>query len=182
MSRNAAMVACLPLLMMAGLQASAWTGTATSATPTAERLFPQVAPGMLLITAQCRSERGIWIGSGFLVGPRTLVTALHVLRPNGKATCTLQARQEGTRTMLRIDKYRGWPRQDIAVAHLSAPLGGYYFGITSRLPRATERVIGLGYSLANPLALNQGSVLAVGTYKGVPWIKMNLLGTHGSSG
>jgi serine protease Do len=132
------------------------------------------------VTSSC--ESGLYTGSGFLVGPQTMVTALHVVQDQDGTPCRSTARQDGTGRTARLMDYSAWSADDLAVVHLSAPLPGYYLTVASTPPHVGERVIGLGYSLANPLSLNQGTVARLTRINGIPYLLMNLFGGHGSSG
>jgi hypothetical protein len=135
---------------------------------------------MLFVASSCGS--GAYTGSGFLVGPQTMVTALHVIQDEDGTSCSSTAKQEGTGKVARISDYTAWPADDLAVAHLSVPLAGFFFQLAANAPTVRERIIGLGYSLGNPLSLNQGTIAELDVIGGVPYVFMNLFGGHGSSG
>ena len=135
---------------------------------------------MLYVTSSCESGR--YSASGFLVGPQTMVTALHVLQDKNGSSCESTARQEGTARTVRITDYEAWQADDLAVAHLSSPLDGFYFKVASTPPSVGGRIIGLGYPLGNPLSFNQGTVSKLSRIGGIPYLYMDLLGAHGSSG
>jgi hypothetical protein len=154
---------------------------ASTAADRPELLFSLVASGMLHVVSSC--SFGKYTGSGFLVGPQTMITALHVLRgPSGPSCSSSTVTQQGTDNVVRVTKYEAYTTDDLAVAHLSHPLTGFFFSIAPNTPSSGSPVIGLGYSLDNPLSLNQGTVVGPLEIKGVLGIGLNLLGAGGSSG
>lgn len=172
-------VLALAVGALAGVPAG-WAQT-DAAPLTPARLFGIVSSGMVKIVTPC--AKGLFVGSGFVVGPRTIVTAIHVLKPPGGGACKLSAvKQEGTGSAALIDQYDRYISDDLAVAHLSAPLNGFYFAIAPKGPSVGTRVEGLGYSLGNPLSFNQGTIVSLAQINQIDYIGMNLLGGHGSSG
>jgi S1-C subfamily serine protease len=146
-----------------------------------EQLFQAVASGMVYLSASCKT--GDWSGSGFLVGPQTIVTALHVLRGGSGPPCTrVTASQQGTTRVVRLTNWDSYPTDDLAVAHLASPLSGFFFSIAGSTPSAGDAAIALGYSLGNPLSLNQGSDEGLISYRGVPTLEFDLLSAGGASG
>lgn len=146
-----------------------------------EQVFAAAAPGMVRIITSCKGELGQ--GSGFLVGPRTIVTALHVLKPPGATGCTASTvKQEGTESAAVVDEVDAYQSYDLAVAHLSAPITGFYFGIAPTQPGVGTGVLALGYSLGNPLSFNQGSVIKYESVGPLSYVGLDLLGGEGSSG
>lgn len=103
------------------------------------------------------------------------------MRPRG-SICSSTAKQEGTGHTVTITSYDWYGADDLAVAHLSAPVSGYYFTIAPAPPKVGASIIGLVYSLGNPLSFNQGTVSSFATIAGIPYVFMNLLGAEGSSG
>jgi hypothetical protein len=110
------------------------------------------------------------------------VTALHVLQDDDGSSCASTVKQEGTGRTSHVTTYSASDAADLAVAHLSSPLSGFYFQLASSPPSKGARVIALGYSLGNPLSLNQGTVVSRDSISGLPYLFMNVLGGHGSSG
>lgn len=156
------------------------SSTSGGSDETAEELFPLVAPGLLKVASSCRS--GHYLGSAFLVGPQTIITDLHVLRDTDGSACNSTVRQEGTSRTARVTNWTYWAADDLAVAHLSQPITGYYFTLAPVAPSVGSKISGLGYSLGNALSFNQGTVLGHLQARGVPFLGLNLLGAHGSSG
>lgn len=164
----------------ASLGSSSGVEPGPAATVTPEAVFTATSSGMLFLTSRCKS--GVYTGSGFLVGPRTMVTALHVLQDPDGTSCSVTAKQQGTNRTTDVTYYEAWAPLDLAVADLSSPVTGFYFKIAQSSPAAGAGVIALGYSLGNPLSLNQGTVTGAATVKGVPYLLLNLLEAKGSSG
>jgi S1-C subfamily serine protease len=155
-------------------------GVATGTSISPEKLFGLVAPGMLFVTSSCTS--GEYTASAFLVGPRTIVTALHVLQDPDGSPCSSTVKQEGTGRTAQVTTYESWKGLDLAVANLSGPIKGFNFSVAPSPPSDGQSIVGLGYSLGNPLSLNQGTVSSRAVITGIPYLFLNLLGGHGSSG
>jgi hypothetical protein len=163
-------------------------GSSRAASP--GEVFTSDSSGMVQAVSVCRS--GTYVASGFLVGPRLMITALHVLEDvNGNGSeCATTVTQEGTGHKARVTRWARYYSSaskdvrttDFAVALLNAPLRGYYFHLSRSSPRPGQRVIGLGYSLGEGLSLNQGQVAYAISYRQVPELVLNLLGAKGSSG
>lgn len=171
-------VSALPMRQFAAPAPESRAALASGDRP--ERLFQAVASGMLYLSSSCKT--GEWSGSGFLVGPETLVTALHVVNAGGSPCARVTAKQQGTN---RVDRVTGWdsyPAEDVAVAHLASPLSGFFFSIAPTRPDIGASVISLAYALGNPLSLNQGTVTQLGQRDGVPGIHLDLLDAGGASG
>jgi Trypsin-like peptidase domain len=164
------------------------TPPSSSSHATAQQIFSRDSSGMVRIVTRCGGS--LWQGSGFLIGPRLLVTALHVLEPNGETACTATVRQEGTGRTARITNWSRWYTSkrsdlrttDFATAKLNTALTGYHFRVATSAPRSGQTVISLGYSLGQPLSLNQGHDIENTRQNGVPLLVMSLLGAEGSSG
>jgi hypothetical protein len=164
-------------------------GTASALTP--QQIFSDYSSGMLKVTSVCPT--GTYQGTGFLIGPQVMVTALHVLidESSGDAPCNVTVAQEGTGQKASVTTYSKWytvsstdeDSTDFATAILSSSLAGYYFNLSASSPAAGSSVIGLGYPLGLGLNLAQGTVSARGTSTGgLPLIAMSILQTHGNSG
>lgn len=79
---------------------------ASTAADRPELLFSLVASGMLHVVSSC--SFGKYTGSGFLVGPQTMITALHVLRgPSGPSCSSSTVTQQGTDNVVRVHQIRG---------------------------------------------------------------------------
>jgi hypothetical protein len=153
---------------------------------TPAKLFAADASGMLKFDVSCKA--GEQYGSGFLLGPRLVMTARHVLVDGSGKSCPATVVQEGTHARARIvrwmairDKAAKAPT-DLAIAVLDAPLTGYDFSIAASAPRVGELVIALGYGLAQPLSLNQGHIRKLLTSHHVRLLTMLLSQQHGASG
>src|SRR5262245_20385514 len=69
------------------------------------QLASQVVTGMLFVEANCAT--GSYAGSGFLVGPRLMITARHVLEP--ATDCgTLTVVQQGSGARAEISRWTPW--------------------------------------------------------------------------
>jgi len=172
-------------LLMFWLLAMALTPPAARAASPAQLLATD-ASGMVEVKAACPS--GPQLGSGFLLGPRLVMTARHVLVDRKARSCTAKVVQQGTgRTVavarwmaLRVAKSKA--PTDLALMVLASPLSGYQFSISSVSPKPGARVVALGYALAQPLSLNQGHVLKLTTEHGVRLLELRLLEAGGASG
>ena len=157
-----------------------------AATP--QQIFSATSSGMLLVSSACNS--GDYGGSGFLVGPRVMITALHVLTDSDGTSCVANVEQDGTGATAHVSKWSRWYTvskddasvTDFAVAVLDRPFRGYSFRLAARSPVAGQRILALGYSLLNALSLNQGTLRGNISRSGVPMLRLNLLGGHGGSG
>jgi len=160
----------------------------SGAASSAQQIFSQDSSGMVQIFTRCAGSS--WEGSGFLIGPQILVTALHVLEPQGNTGCTATVTQDSTGATARVTNWSRWYTRkqtdmrttDFATAKLDTRLTGYYFRFATNAPARGQKVIGLGYSLGEPLSLNQGHDVLNTTQSGVPILLMTLLGAEGSSG
>jgi hypothetical protein len=174
----------IPVLLAASLLGA--PTTAPAATP--QQIFTEVSSGMLFVTTTCPD--GTWTGSGFLVGPQVMITARHVIQPEGDTSCQTAVTQEGTGVRAVVRQWTSWysvseqdiPITDFATVLLDRPLTGYYFSLAASEPHIGDGVLGLGYSLGNPLSFNQGRVMQFANQQGVRTLVLNLLGAEGSSG
>jgi S1-C subfamily serine protease len=161
---------------------------ASAATPGA--ILTDDSSGMVKVFSACPS--GDYQGSGFLIGPRVLVTALHMLidEQGNNASCSVTVTQDGTGQTARVTSFSKWYETnpsterftDFATAALDSPLVGHYFRIATNPPVVGQTVIGLGYPLGEPLNLAQGEVSATNTVSGIPLLALSILQTHGNSG
>jgi hypothetical protein len=161
---------------------------ASAATPGA--ILTDDSSGMVKVFSACPT--GHYQGSGFLLGPQVLVTALHMLidEQGDNASCSVTVTQDGTGQTARVTSFTKWYETspsttmsiDFATAVLNSPLVGHYFRIAANPPVVGETVIGLGYPLGEPLNLAQGEVTATTSAGQVPFLVMSILQTHGNSG
>ena len=143
---------------------------------------------MVQVKSRCASS-GLYAGSGFLLGPRMVMTARHVLiDPVTGTSCTTTVIQDGTHKVANVKRWMGIrvasskAPTDIAIAILDEPLDGYNFTLSPTSPKPGQLVLALGYALAQPLSLNQGHVARLPTTNNVRLLVLNLLETHGASG
>jgi hypothetical protein len=161
-------------------------GPATARAVDPIALAAQVETGMLFVETDCPGAS--YSGSAFLIGPRLMVTARHVLQP--QRGCSSTVTQQGSGAQAHVVRWSDWysrsatdePTTDLAVALLGTPLYGYDFKISSTPLAVGDRIESLGYPYAEALSVTQGTV--VGTYLsgGVPETQMRLLSDHGGSG
>jgi hypothetical protein len=104
---------------------------ANAATP--QQLYSADSSGMLKITVVC-GHKAHQYGSGFLLGPKLMMTARHVLvDPITGKSCTATAKQDGTRKAVRIVRWmairdtRSSSATDIAIGVLATPVTGTTF-------------------------------------------------------
>src|SRR4051812_35713597 len=69
------------------------------------QLASQVETGMVFIQAECPTAS--YTGSGFLLGPRLIVTARHVLEPEPNCT-TFTVVQQGSGARAEISRWTSW--------------------------------------------------------------------------
>jgi len=153
---------------------------------TPEQLFAADASGMVQITAHCAN--GVQHGSGFLLGPRVVMTARHVLVDARGRPCSAMVVQQGTGRAARVSRWMAIAVKpsnapaDLAIATLDTPLTGHDFSISAASPTVGQLVVALGYALEQPLSLNQGHVISRPTAPGVRLLEMSLLEAGGASG
>jgi hypothetical protein len=143
---------------------------------------------MVQVKSRC-SSIGVNAGSGFLLGPRVVMTARHVLVDPSKGTpCVATVVQDGTRKVANVKRWMAIriasskAPTDIAIAILDEPLDGYNFTLSPTSPKPGQLVLALGYALGQPLSLNQGHVSILPTTNKVRLLVLDLLETHGASG
>lgn len=172
------------VLLMAVIAALAFAVTATALTP--GEILSNYSSGMLKVVSDCSS--GEYQGSGFLIGPRVMITAAHVMEDTDGSACSTTVTQEGTGVTASAARYTSWytvspgDGTDLAVVLLDRDLAGYYFVLSPTSPRVGDTLIGLGYPLGEPLSLAQGHVLGRGLTGGVAELAISILQTHGNSG
>lgn len=182
MTRFATTLVVALVMVAAGLTQAGMAARAM----TPQQIFSSASSGMVFVSSSCGS--GAYTGSGFLVGPRLMVTARHVLVDADGTSCTATVDQEGTDAQANVSNWTGWyavakdDPSDFVVALLDRPLTGYSFRLATRTPSAGQRIVALGYSLGNALSLNQGRVVTQRVRSGVSVLQLNVLGGHGSSG
>lgn len=134
--------------------AAADTGRVTtveSEEPTLPELVARVRGGVVRIEAE--TCYGASQGTGFLIGPRLVATAEHVI--DGAYEIVLKRGDEpvGQGTVVGADRER-----DLALIRSDTPIDGHVFRLANRPPRIGEDVAVLGFPLGLPLSLTRGSV------------------------
>ena len=158
---------------------------ARAATPA--QLFATDASGMVKIEVVC-PDGELQQGSGFLLGPRVVMSARHVFVDQKGRECSASAVQEGSGKRVRVQSWMALRSSasneptDLALVLLAAPLAGYNFSISTTSPKPGQRVIALGYALGQPLSLNQGHLSRLLTRNKVTLLLMALLEAGGASG
>jgi V8-like Glu-specific endopeptidase len=153
---------------------------------TPAQLFADYSSGMVKVKAHCPG--GAQQGTGFLLGPRLVMTARHVLVDGKARRCTAEVVQEGTRKHAKVSRWMGVrvtrskSATDVALGVLASPLTGHNFAISRSNPKRGQRMLALGYALGEPLSLNQGHVSKLTTSQKVPVITLKLLEAPGASG
>ena len=161
-----------------------WAGSAPAASPAG--LLTAVSSGLVEITARCGGDS--ITGSGFLVGPRVVMTARHVLYDGKGRPCTARVIQEGTGKAAVIARFIGLrdsasgTAADIALAVLATPLEGHTFDISNISSRIGQAVTALGYPEGEPLGLTQGHIAKKYSGNGIAQLDISLLAVGGESG
>jgi serine protease Do len=95
------------------------------------------------------------VGSGFLIGPRLVATAAHVV--DQAVTIGLSAAGESiTGVVIGLDASR-----DVALVRASRPFTGYVFSFAAVSPRVGDQVAAVGFPVGLPITFTQGSVSAL---------------------
>lgn len=155
---------------------------------TPESVFAADSSGMVKVTAVCANKVHQY-GSGFLLGPKLIMTARHVLADEVTGTsCKASVVQDGTRKSDRVVRWmamratRADSSTDLAIGVLSTPITGYDFSLSSASPKRGGLVLALGYGLTQPLSLNQGHVSGLVVHDKVRLLEMDLAEVQGASG
>ena len=99
--------------------------------------------------------RGTGSGSGFLVGPNTVLTAAHVVEDATAVSLRFGSSIYAGRTFW-IDS-----ANDLALVHVVNMSGGHVFQVAAEPAPVGLDVATLGYPLGQPLAMTQGAVTSV---------------------
>jgi len=136
-----------------GTGASSTTGTAPESAT--EQLVANVRSGIIRVQTTTCGE--VFVGTGFLIGPRLVATVEHVV--DGAAAIVLKRNGKplGSAKVIGED-----PARDLALLETKEPLSGYRFKLASRSPRLAEQVVALGFPFGLPLTVTQGSVSGLG--------------------
>jgi len=150
--------------------------------------FADDATGVVHLSAQC-PKAGAEGGSGFLLGPRLVMTARSVLiDPDTAANCPTTAVQTLTGKSVRVVRWMGLQiagsntSTDIALAILASPLQGYHFAISPVSPEPGQTVHVLNYILGFPETFNKAHVVKLPTENGVRQIEVGLRLVAGDGG
>jgi S1-C subfamily serine protease len=112
-------------------------------------------PGVIRIrTATCS---GSYIGTGFLITPRLVVTVDHVVAGATAITFTRDGTTLGTGTVIGSD-----PVRDVALVRTDSPITGYQFHFSSEAPELGEDVTAIGFPFDLPLTVTSGSISGLG--------------------
>jgi hypothetical protein len=115
------------------------------------QLVAKVRTGVVRI--QTTTCSGGAIGTGFLVGPKSIATVEHVI----DGATTIRVIRDGVR--LGTAQVSGAdPQRDVALLKLNRHVSGYRFKFGSLTPALGESVAALGYPLGYPLTLTRGTV------------------------
>lgn len=110
-----------------------------------------VRNGVIRIEAETCEGRSV--GTGFLIGRRSIATVEHVV--DGATRIELKRGQTtlASATVIGSDSAR-----DLALLRSSRPIDGHQFGLLPRTPRLGEEVAAIGFPLGLPLSVTRGSV------------------------
>ena len=140
--------------------------SSTSTTSTAARI--NTTPGDLATALVARDQSAIVrietttcsekvVGTGFIVGPRTIATVEHVVSGATSITLKQNGRVIGHGTVIGNDTSR-----DVALVRSSLPLHGTELHLAARPPKLAEPVAVLGFPFGLPLTVTKGSVSGLG--------------------
>jgi serine protease Do len=126
-----------------------------SASPTGQpgdfsQTFNTVQSGVMRILATTCAGSGI--GTGFLVNPRTLATAAHVIA-GAESVAVDTASGTDPAHVIGVD-----PSADLALLRLPSPVVGHVFTFASSNPSPGTVVAAIGFPLNNPKTLTEGTV------------------------
>ena len=113
-------------------------------------MYEDVESGVLRILATTCEGDGI--GTGFLIGQRTLATAAHVVEGADGLAVTVGDDSYGAE-VIGID-----PVTDLALVRLDAPVQGHIFDFASEDPTPGTDVAAIGFPLNEPKTLTVGTV------------------------
>ena len=115
----------------------------------------KVRSGVVLIETTGCTESGT--GTGFLVGPRHVVTVEHVVADHARIDVKQRGKRVARATVIGQD-----PARDLALLRLDKPVAGHRFAFAQKAPRLGDEVAALGFPLGYPLTLTKGTVSGVG--------------------
>jgi hypothetical protein len=152
------------------------------------QLVAKVETGLVFVQSRCAG--GAYSGSGFLIGPRVMITARHVVAVGTSPCSRVLVTQQGSGVQAAAIDWTTWYAQkssderttDLATVLLDRPLRGYNFRLATRTPAVGQHVIALGYPYAEALSITQGTVADLYRRGAVPEVVLHLLTSHGGSG
>lgn len=131
-------------------------GGASSAAPMTRQEIISRARGVTL-RVEVTTCTGYQVGSGFLVGPRLVATAAHVLK--GAQTVGVRGLQdESLGTIIGVDKER-----DVALVRTTADVGaGDPLAFADDQPQQGDEIVAIGYPDGRPQTPTSGTVSRLG--------------------
>lgn len=131
------------------------TSPSQSPAPVLRETVDRVSDGVVRIEVTGCEVGSPWSGSGFLVSPRLVVTAGHVV--DDARTLSLRTIESVVRgEVIGADR-----ENDVALVRAVRELPGYEFGFGVTLPWVTDGVAVLGYPYGLPLTTTVGAVSAL---------------------
>lgn len=134
---------------------------------------PPTALGVVSLDARC-PKYGDSENTGFLIGPRLVMTSLSALiDPDTAKSCSTTAFQDLTFKSDRVLRWMGVQQTDgrvstdVAIAVLASPLQANYFSLSKSSPRAGQTIHRLDSLYDTPTAKNRGQVTKLITRSGV---------------
>jgi S1-C subfamily serine protease len=140
----------LAVLLMTGCGSSG-NANGTDKAPRLPDLVARVQSGVIRIEASGCGDSGI--GTGFLIGKRSVATVDHVV--DGARRIVLKS---GGRVVAHGQVIGADPARDLALVRTDSSLDGYRFNLAPRDPRIGDEVAVLGFPLGLPLTLSRGTV------------------------
>jgi V8-like Glu-specific endopeptidase len=119
--------------------------------------------GMVQLTSKCPKT---WLGTGFLLGPRLVMTARsELIDPDTGAQCTTTVLPFGSLKPVRVEKWMAvqvpdpLTSTDVAIAVLATPVKGYYFMLGATSPKAGQILHSLTRLYPLPSSHNKARVV-----------------------
>jgi V8-like Glu-specific endopeptidase len=142
--------------------------------------------GVVEVKSQCTK---LWTGSGFLLGPRLLMTDRAILTdPVTGATCRATVLTIGAAKPVRIVRWTAvqadapFSPTGVVLAVLATPVKGFHFTLSPTSPRLGETVHELTSTLGFPARGNQGRVAKRLTLDGLTVFQVNASAAGGAGG
>jgi hypothetical protein len=131
------------------------SSTATPAARDFTHVYARVKSGVGLVAVQTCDGSGT--GTGFMVGPRTMVTAAHVVAGAVGLSVSFGATSVGA-TVTGVDS-----SIDLAVLRLARRTGSrHVFALAAHDPRPGTSIAVIGYPFDEPKSLTQGTISGLG--------------------